>query len=168
MVRKPRLRSGYRRWTLCRKLGLLIILFPLLEVVSLAMLGRSIGALNTLIVVIAVGVIGAFVAKTQGLVTLRKIESSLAAGRLPGDHLLTGLIILVAGVLLLIPGFVGDVIGILLLLPPVQAVLRTWLKVKLVDIAGRSGTVLFGRYVGPLGDDVFGRDGSGNDDRWPR
>lgn len=135
-------RGSYRRWTPSKKLGLLIVLFPLAEVISLAMLGRAIGAFNTLIVVVAVGVIGAFVAKTQGLRTLRTIESSLAAGRLPGDHLLNGLIVLVAGALLIIPGFVGDILGIILLLPPVQAVVRAWLKTKLSEIIN-------GRWVPP-------------------
>lgn len=160
--------NRYKRWALSRKLGLLIVLFPLLEVISLAMLGRAIGAFQTLVVVIVVGVVGAFLAKTQGLLTLRRIEASLAAGELPGDQLLTGLIVLVAGVLLIIPGFVGDIIGILLLLPPVQAVVRAWLKAKLVVFAGRSGAVFLGRHIGPFGDDRFGDEGFGDSDRWKR
>ena len=82
---------------------------------------------NTFAVIIITGIIGAYLAKQEGLRTLDKIRKSLSQGHLPGVELVDGLIILVAGAVLLTPGFLTDITGFLLLLPAGRKLFRFWL-----------------------------------------
>ncbi|MHC4800030.1 MAG: FxsA family protein, partial [Planctomycetota bacterium] len=79
------------------------------------------------------GIIGAWLARHEGLRTLTHIRSQLAAGQLPGDQMIDALLILVAGALLVTPGVVTDAIGFLLLIPPARAWVRNHLKKRFKD-----------------------------------
>ena len=108
-------------------LGPLVLVFlvvPFVELYVIFQLGHAIGFGNTIAVMIIVSLVGAWLVKREGISTLRKAQRELDAGRLPGKQVVDGLLILLAGGLLLTPGFVTDVVGILLLLPPVRALLR--------------------------------------------
>lgn len=109
------------------RLALLFILVPLAELALLVRLGQLLGLWPTLGVVAATGVVGAALARSQGLRAVRRIQSELSAGRMPGTALLDGAAILVGGAFLLTPGLLTDVAGFLLLLPPT----RRWLRVRL-------------------------------------
>lgn len=100
-----------------RYLVLLIILIPAADIGLLLFSGKTIGVFPTLSLIILTGVLGAYLAKSQGLETIRKAQEQLRYGQLPGDAVLDGICILVGGTLLLTPGFLTDILGFLMLLP---------------------------------------------------
>lgn len=114
------------------RLALLFVIVPLLELVLLIQLGRWVGLLPTLALVVGTGILGAALARAQGLRTLRAFQAELQGGSLPGQPLLDGLAILVGGAFLLTPGLLTDLAGFTLLLPPsrhwVQRRLRSWIE----------------------------------------
>lgn len=115
-------------------LGRLILLFtlvPFLELALLIWIGRRIGALPTFALVVATGVLGASLARYQGLATWARFRRALEQGRLPGTELVEGLLILVAGAVLLTPGVLTDLAGFLLLTPPVRRFLVRWAEPRL-------------------------------------
>lgn len=101
-------------------LFLLFTVVPVVELYVLIQIGRVIGGLETVLGVIVIGMIGAAVAKRQGLSVLRAIQRATAEGRLPGRELVEGAIVLAAGILLITPGVVSDVAGVTLMLPPIR------------------------------------------------
>jgi UPF0716 protein FxsA len=106
------------------RLLLLFTLVPLVELALLIQLGRVIGLAATIAIVLLTGVIGATLARWQGLVTLRRVQTEMAEGRVPTDALVDGLLILVAGAMLFTPGLITDTIGCLLLIPPTRTAVR--------------------------------------------
>lgn len=102
------------------RLLLLFTSVPLVELALLLWIGGRIGVLPTVALILTTGVAGAALARQQGLATWRRFQAALAAGRLPGRELLEGLLILVAGALLLTPGVLTDAVGFLLLVPPAR------------------------------------------------
>ncbi len=110
-----------------RYLFLLFLLVPLVEIWFLIQVGRVIGAGWTVFFVVFTAVLGAALLRAQGLTTLQRVQASLEAGRLPAAELLEGLLLLLAGALLLTPGFVTDALGFLLLLPPLRRQMAKWL-----------------------------------------
>lgn len=112
------------------KLFLLFTLIPIIELMILIDLGTSIGLAPTLGVVILTGALGAWAARTQGFYVVSRIQSEMAAGRLPGAEMVEGAMVLVGGVLLLTPGLLTDAAGFALMVPAVRAVVRSWLMRK--------------------------------------
>ena len=118
-------------------LGYLILLFTLVPIVELALLikvGQYIGVGYTLGIVIFTGVVGAYLAKMQGLFTLRRIQDDINQGRMPKDTLFDGVLILCSGILLLTPGFITDLIGFMGLIPFTRNLFKRWLKRKIKDM----------------------------------
>ncbi len=123
----------------------LIILFtvmPFIELFFLIKLGQHIGAGYTLFVVLATGVLGAYLAKSQGMSVFRQIQLEMQGGKLPGNHIIEGFCILVGGVMLLAPGLITDTIGFLLVIPGTRFIIREWLKNRLLNMINR-GQVIF-------------------------
>lgn len=106
------------------RLLLLFTLVPLAELYLLLVIGRHLGLLSTLGLVFLTGILGAWLARQQGLRTLTRLQAELAAGRMPGQTLIDGVLILVAGAVLLTPGLLTDVAGFALLTPAIRAALR--------------------------------------------
>ena len=106
------------------RLLLLFTIVPLVELFLLVKLGTVAGVGPTVALVIFTGVLGAWLARQQGLGVLRRLGEDLAEGRLPADALVDGLLILIAGAVLLTPGLVTDALGFLLLVPRGRAVVR--------------------------------------------
>ncbi|MQA91948.1 MAG: membrane protein FxsA [Gemmatimonas sp.] len=106
------------------RLLLLFILIPFAEMALLIQLGNVLGFWPTIALVIATGVLGAFLARGQGVQVLRRIQLELSAGRMPATPLLDGLLILIGGIVLLTPGLLTDLAGIVLLLPFTRRRLR--------------------------------------------
>ena len=104
-------------------LFLLFVCVPLVEIYFLIQVGQNIGALSTILLCILTAALGAILLRIQGMLTLMKAREKLRRGELPADNLLEGLILLVAGVLLLTPGFVTDLVGFLCLIPSLRSVL---------------------------------------------
>ena len=105
----------------------IFIIIPLTELAVFYEIGDEIGLLNTLILCALTAIIGYFFVRRQGLETLIKGQKALHAGELPMDALFDGFCIVIAGALLMTPGFVTDTIGFLLLTPPVRDVLLKYL-----------------------------------------
>ncbi|EGK07175.1 FxsA cytoplasmic membrane protein (suppressor of F exclusion of phage T7) [Desmospora sp. 8437] len=116
-----------------RMLILLMIIVPAVEIWGLITAGKWIGATPTVLLVIATGVAGWYLARKQGLQTLRLAQIQLSRGELPGDVLLDGICILAGGLLLVVPGFFTDVLGILLLIPYIRGMAKLLLKRKLLQ-----------------------------------
>lgn len=106
-------------------------LIPILELGLLIEMGRRIGALPTIALVLATGICGAAMARFQGFLILSRMASDLSQGIIPGDSIIDGVLVLVAGVLLITPGVLTDIAGLLLLVPQVRVVVREWLKSRL-------------------------------------
>ncbi|GHI01627.1 FxsA family protein [Neobacillus kokaensis] len=103
-----------------RYLFLLIVIIPAAEIAVLLLSGKTIGVWPTLLIILATGVIGAYLAKREGLQTIRRAQEQLRHGQIPGSAVLDGLCILVGGILLLTPGFITDITGFLMLFPPTR------------------------------------------------
>ena len=97
-------------------LFLLFLIVPLIEVVILIQVGKAIGAGYTVILIIGTAALGAALLRWQGLATLARVRLSMDQGRLPATELIEGLLLLIAGALLLTPGFFTDALGFLALL----------------------------------------------------
>ena len=104
------------------------LVVPIVEIYVIIQVGQWIGFLNTVGLLLLVSLLGAWLVKRQGLGVMARIREQRSAGRIPATEAFDGAIILVAGVLLVIPGFVTDALGLLLLLPPVRAVVRRFVS----------------------------------------
>lgn len=109
-------------------LALAFFVVPLVELALIIRVGAEIGVLNTVGLLILSSVVGGWLMKREGLGVLRRIQGSVAAGRVPGAELVDALLILFGGALMLAPGFLTDLTGMALLLPPVRAVVRGVLR----------------------------------------
>lgn len=119
---------------------LLVILFvvaPLVELAVIIQVADVIGGFNTIGLLIAVSLVGAWLAKREGLSVLRRIRASLDRGEMPSSEVADGGLILLAGALMIAPGFLSDALAILLLLPPTRALVR-W---PLLGYVSRRGAV---------------------------
>jgi len=104
-------------------LATLLILFvavPLLELALLIWIGQHLGVVSTIVLVVVTGILGATLARHQGLATLGRFRRSLQEGILPHRELVEGILILVAAAVLLTPGLLTDTAGFLLLIPPLR------------------------------------------------
>ncbi len=99
---------------------LFLLALPFLEIAGFVVVGQQIGLFYTLALVVAAGVLGAVLLRVQGFGVMTRVRRELDAGGDPSRELAHGAMILLAGVLLLIPGFITDIIGLLLFLPPVR------------------------------------------------
>ena len=119
------------------KLLILFVIVPVTELYILIEVGKKIGSLTTIGIIILTGIIGAYLVKGQGFMILKKIQSDLNEGIIPGDSLIQGAIILAGGIFLLTPGFVTDIIGFIFLIPAsrriVKKYLLKWLKGKIKE-----------------------------------
>ena len=115
------------------RLFLLFTVIPLVELYLLIRLGTYLGVLDTLAVVIATGIVGGLLARSQGLAVLNRIRMELDEGRIPAESLFDGVMILVAGVLLITPGLLTDGLGLCLLIPWTRQVLKLWVQQKVQE-----------------------------------
>ncbi|HWO97341.1 MAG TPA: FxsA family protein [Bacillus sp. (in: firmicutes)] len=110
----------------------LLIIVPALEMWLLILTGKTFGAFLTFLLVILTGILGAYLAKKQGIAVLMKAREQLSYGQLPGEAILDGICILLGGAVLLTPGFITDVVGFFLLFPPtrklVKPVIARWMQ----------------------------------------
>ncbi|MDQ0318217.1 UPF0716 protein FxsA [Pararhizobium capsulatum DSM 1112] len=98
----------------------LFLVLPFAEIATFVLVGNEIGVGMTLMLVLASMVAGIVLLRFQGLGTLRRLQQATAGGGDPGRELVHGVMIVVAGILLILPGFLSDIVGILLFLPPVR------------------------------------------------
>lgn len=128
----------------------LFLLFPFIELAVLIKVGGQIGVLPTLLLLVAAAVLGSLLMRVAGLATALKAREKLARGEVPEGEMLEGMLIALGGGLLLLPGFISDGFGLLLLLPFTRRLLANKLRQRMAeqalrqrafadDLAARSG-----------------------------
>jgi UPF0716 protein FxsA len=106
---------------------LLFIVVPIVEIYVIIQVGQAIGALPTIALLIADSILGSVLMRSQGRTVWRRFNETLAAGRAPAREVADGFLVVVGGALLLTPGFTTDILGLLCLIPPTRAVIRSTL-----------------------------------------
>jgi UPF0716 protein FxsA len=122
-------------------LALLFLVVPFAELFVLIKVGQVIGALPTVGLLILVSLVGAAMVKREGMAVLRRAQEQVRKGRVPGAELIDGVLIVFAGALLVSPGFLTDVFGVLLLVPPVRRGLRSLAAKRLARRVEASTTI---------------------------
>ena len=122
------------------KLLLLFIVVPAVELALLFQVGVRIGLLPTVALIVMTGIVGASLARWQGLGVLSKMQAETAAGRLPTGSIFDGVIILIAGALLITPGILTDLVGFACLVPGTRALMKSYLR-RRIEHAVREGRV---------------------------
>ncbi len=122
------------------RLLLLFVVVPIVELVLLIEIGQRVGTLATIGLIMGTGVVGASLARQQGLSTLARLRKDLDEGRLPTEAIVDGVLILVAGAVLITPGVLTDLFGFLCLVPACRRLLTRNLK-RRFERAVREGTV---------------------------
>ena len=112
------------------KLFLAFTLIPIFELYLLIRIGYYLGAFNTIVVVIVTGLLGAYLAKLQGIRTMMRVRESLNRGELPAEEMLDAVLIFVAGIVLITPGFITDLAGLGILVPNTRSWFKRWLRKK--------------------------------------
>ena len=112
------------------KLFLAFTIIPFIEIYLLIKLGSYLGAFNTVIIVILTAFFGALLARYQGFQTMLRVRESLERGEMPAEELMDALLILLAGIVLLTPGFLTDLAGLVILIPSTRLMFKRWLRKK--------------------------------------
>jgi UPF0716 protein FxsA len=135
-------------------LVLLFIVVPIVELFVIIQVGEAIGVLPTIALLIADSVLGSMLMRSQGRSAWRRFNAALGEGRVPHREVLDGALVIFGGALLLTPGFVTDILGIVLLLPPTRALVRGVVARRVlprVVVSGLGGLGGFGGARGPGG-----------------
>jgi len=115
-------------------LFLLFIIIPILEITLLINIGEIIGAWPTIAIVIITAWLGAKNVRQQGIATMQSVQTKMAQGEMPSAEIVTGLMLMVAGVLLVTPGFVTDLFGLSLLVPAVRKAIGGFVQKHLITM----------------------------------
>lgn len=136
------------------------IVVPVIEIYVIVKVGGVLGVLPTVAILLAVSVLGAWLVRREGRRAWRVLNEAFGEGRIPGRELADAALVLVGGVLLLTPGFVTDVLGFCLVLPPVRPLVRRGLlalvRRRARVVAARTGTAAQGSAQRPDGHVVRG------------
>ncbi len=140
---------GHTMGAVVALLAVIFVVVPIVELFVIIQVGQAIGALNTIALLLIVGFVGAWLAKREGTAVWLRFRRQIEAGAVPGREIVDGVLILFAGALMLTPGFVTDILALLLLLPPVRAVVRATLLKRyvgrIIEVRGADGRRLTGR-----------------------
>lgn len=109
---------------------ILFIVLPILELMVLFELHQATGLLTTIILIFLTGIIGAYLVREQGLSILFNIRKELSNGHIPTKEMINGIMVLIAGAVLVTPGLITDAIGFSLLIPAIRNVIRKWLRLR--------------------------------------
>lgn len=139
---------------------LLFIVVPLIEILVLIQVGQVIGGLNTILLLIVTAVVGASLVKSQGMRAWSQAQRRMAMGEMPGQQLAEGMIIFMAGVMFVTPGFVTDIVAVVFLLPGFRQTFARKLMQRMQMQTMHGGMHMHGSFrTGPRG--------PGNDPRGP-
>jgi UPF0716 protein FxsA len=120
-----------------------LIVMGILEIYVIVQVGQAIGALYTIALLIVMGILGVWLAKREGFAVFRRFRQTAADGRVPTTEVIDGFLIFTGAVLMIAPGFISDIIGILLLIPPTRAIPRNFIKrrfrITIIDQYGPQG-----------------------------
>jgi UPF0716 protein FxsA len=126
---------------------LVFIVVPIAELYVIFKVGDSIGWLPTLAILVLDSLLGTWLLKSQGSAVWRRFQETMQAGRIPHREVFDGVLVIFGGAFLITPGFITDIVGIFLLLPPTRSVVRGWLIRRGGRMFGIS--VATGRRSGP-------------------
>ena len=119
-------------------LALAFLVVPFLELFVILKVGSLLGVVPTIVLLVVVSIVGAWLAKREGLGVVRRIQRSVQQGQMPTNELVDGALIVLAGALLVTPGFLTDLLGISLLLPPLRLAIRGVARKTIARRAGLS------------------------------
>lgn len=129
-------------------LALLFLVVPIAELYVIVQVASGIGVVETIVVIIAISVVGAWLAKMAGLSVLNRLQRTVRAGKVPSNEVVDGALVLFAGALMIIPGFLSDAVALLLLLPPTRALVRSTILRRIRAGGGLITVVTSGRRGG--------------------
>jgi UPF0716 protein FxsA len=109
----------------------LFIVVPLAELYVIIKVGEAIGLVPTLALLLADSVLGSMLLRAQGRAVWRRFNEALGSGRMPHREVIDGVLVIFGGAFLLTPGFLTDIVGVVLLVPPTRALVRRWLARRL-------------------------------------
>ena len=135
-------------------LVIMFLLLPLAELYVFVQATHQFGFLASVGLMLAISVLGAGLVKRQGMGIWRRLNENLGHGTVPTKEIVDGFLVLLAGALLLTPGFITDAVGLLLLLPPVRAVVRAVSTGRFERMA-KAGRVIKIRHNGPIDADAW-------------
>lgn len=116
------------------RLPFLFLVVPIAEITVFLLVGRQIGVLATVLLVVATAIAGSTLLRIQGLGTLSRIRQAMAEGRTPGRDLVHGAMIVLAGFLLLTPGFITDTLGLILFIPAVRERVFAFIRARITIV----------------------------------
>jgi UPF0716 protein FxsA len=127
-------------------LVLLFIVVPIAELAVVIQVGQEIGVWWTIAILVADSILGSILMRAQGRAAWRRFNEAMGAGRVPAREVLDGGLVMFGGLLLLTPGFITDILGLILLIPPTRALVRAALARRLahrmvVSMTGPRGRV---------------------------
>lgn len=128
------------------KILLFIIVTPIIDLYILIKASQNMGFWTTIGLIIATGIAGYYLAKSEGKIVLSNINNQLSQGRVPGEELLTGLSILIGGIFLVVPGIVTDIIGITMILPGTREIYKNIIRRYFTNRIKRGNTRIFLRW----------------------
>lgn len=111
-----------------------LLILPLLEIAGFIVVGQQIGVLATIGLIIFTTILGALLLRVQGFGLLSRVRQTVEAGGVPGREVVHGFMILVAGILLVAPGFVTDALGLLLFIPAIREVAWNFLRRRIIIV----------------------------------
>ena len=128
------------------KLLALFVIIPLAEIYVILEVGSLVGPLPTVLLIVLTAVAGAFFTRLEGLRTLHRMQQQIMVGQMPAEELVDSVLICVAGVLLLTPGFLTDAFGLWILIPPTRQVFKRWLRSRFDQYMNKNtkGPIRFG------------------------
>jgi len=128
--------------------GILVLLFtiiPAIEIYLLINIGGALGGVNTILIVVITGIVGAGLAKSQGIAILNQIQKDIGAGQIPANQIIHGLLVFGGGLLLLTPGFLTDILGLCMVIPGTRHLIVIWAK-SAIDKSIKNGNVHFSSF----------------------
>ena len=129
------------------KLFLAFTLIPFLELYLLIKIGSHLGAFTTIFIVLVTGLWGAYLAKLEGIRTMTRVRKVISQGRVPAEEMLDAMLIFIGGIVLLTPGLLTDIAGILILIPKTRFYLKRWLRYKFDQWISGNKTLVVKRHL---------------------
>ncbi len=118
---------------------LILLGWPLAEIAGFVIVGKAVGLWITLALVVGTAVLGLSLIRSQGMQMLRQMSAEGRQGRMPASSMVDGAMIVIAGILLMLPGFLSDIVGIALIIPPVRKLLWTLIGRRVVVVQSGRG-----------------------------
>jgi UPF0716 protein FxsA len=128
------------------RLFLLFLIVPVIEIYLLIKVGSLIGGIPTVVILLSISLLGAYLVRSQGFRIFSQVREELARGRVPAAQLLDGALILIGGMLLMTPGFFTDFVGIFFLIPATRRLIKLWLGLWLQARLSKGGFPMRRRY----------------------